>query len=304
MDRLACLQLFTRIVELNSFSRAATALDIPASTATHAIKEMEARLGTRLLDRTTRQVRPTLDGQAFYERCVRVLSDLDDAESSFRHVAANPRGVLRVDMHGAHASQIVLPRIDEFQTRYPNIEFVVSTGDRLIDLVREGVDCVVRGGVPRDSSLVARRLAMMPQVICASPGYIAKFGQPETPEELTTCLGVKFFSPTAPSSYPFELVIDGAVREFPVNGWMSVSDAENYVICAMRGCGLIQVPRYHVEDALKSGALIEVLSQWQKPDLPLSAMYPYHRQLSPRVRVFIDWLSDIYQDKFGPLAAA
>src|SRR5690606_16678025 len=137
MDRFDSLQLFTRIVELGSFSRAAAALDIPRATATHAIKELEGRLGTRLLDRTTRHVRPTPDGQAFYERCVHVLSELDDAESSLRHLAANPRGVLRVDLHGTHATQVILPRIDEFRARYPGLDLVVSGGDRLVDLVRE-----------------------------------------------------------------------------------------------------------------------------------------------------------------------
>lgn len=303
MDRFDSLQLFTRIVELGSFSRAAAALEIPRATATYAIKELESRLGTRLLDRTTRHVRPTLDGQAFYERCVHVLSELDDAESSLRHVASNPRGVLRVDMHGTHATRIVLPRIDDFRTRYPGIDLVVSGGDRLVDLVREGVDCVIRAGNPRDSSLVARRLTLMPQVVCASPEYLARFGTPRHPDDLSSHQVVKFFSSSGTVNYPLELLIDGQIREFVLNGWMSVNDAENYVICALRGCGLIQLPRFHVEDELRQEQLVEVLSDWPSPDLPLSALYPYHRQLSPRVRVFIDWLSKLYEERFGPLTA-
>ncbi len=301
MDRFSSLELFTRIVELGSFSRAAAALEVPRATATHAIKELEARLGTRLLDRTTRSVRPTLDGQAFYERCVHVLSELDDAEASLRHVAANPRGVLRVDMNGTHATRIVLPRIDDFRARYPGIDLVVSSGDRLVDLVREGVDCVIRAGTPRDSSLVARRLALMPQVLCASPEYLTHFGTPRHPDELAGHQVVKFFSSgTVDSS--LELLIDGQVRELSLHGWVSVNDAENYVICALRGCGLIQLPRFHVEDELRDGRLVEVLSDWPCPDFPLSALYPYHRQLSPRVRVFIDWLTQLYEERFGPLA--
>jgi DNA-binding transcriptional LysR family regulator len=303
VDRFSSLELFTRIVELGSFSRAAAALQIPRATATHSIKELEARLGTRLLDRTTRSVRPTLDGQAFYERCVHVLSELDDAEASLRHVAANPRGVLRVDMNGTHATRIVLPRIDQFRARYPGIELVVSSGDRLVDLVREGVDCVIRAGNPRDSSLVARRLALMPQVLCASPEYLARLGTPHHPDELTAHQIVKFFS-SGTVDASLELIIDGRARELSLEGWMSVNDAENYVICALRGCGLIQLPRFHVEDELRDGRLVEVLSDWRCPDFPLSALYPYHRQLSPRVRVFIDWLTQLYEEKFGPLSAA
>jgi DNA-binding transcriptional LysR family regulator len=303
MDRLDTLQLFTRIVETGSFTRSADMLDIPRATATHAIKQLEARLGTRLLERTTRQVRPTLDGQAFYERCVHVLSELDDAESSLRHVASNPRGVLRVDMNGTHATRIVLPNINDFHTRYPGIELVVSSGDRLVDLIREGVDCVIRAGNPRDSTLIARPLAMMPQVICASPEYVAQFGTPHHPDELSAHQGVKFFASSGDIDYPFELIIDGRIREFAAAGWMSVNDAENYVVCALRGCGLIQLPRFHVEDELRDGRLVEVLGEWASPDFPLSALYPHRRQLSPRVRVFIDWLVHLYARRFGSLPA-
>lgn len=303
MDRFDSLQLFTRIVELGSFSRAAAALAIPRATATHAIKALESRLGTRLLDRTTRHVRPTLDGQAFYERCVHVLSDLDDAESSLRPVASNPRGVLRVDMHGTHATKIVLPRIDDFHARHPGIDLVVSGGDRLVDLVREGIDCAVRAGRPRDSSLVARRLAAMPQAVCASPAYLARFGTPRHPDQLASHQGVKFFASSGALDYPLELIVDGQRRAFALDGWLSVNDAEHYVSGALRGCGLIQLPRFHVEDALGEGRLVEVLGDWPSPDLPLSVLYPHHRQLSPRVRVFIDWLGQLYEERFGSLAA-
>ncbi|WP_339416006.1 MULTISPECIES: LysR family transcriptional regulator [unclassified Pseudomonas] len=303
MDRFDSLQLFARIVELSSFSRAAAALDIPRATATHAIKELESRLGIRLLERTTRHVRPTVDGQAFYERCVFVLSELDDAESSLRHVASNPQGLLRVDMHGTHATKIVLPRIDEFRARYPGIELTASGGDRLVDLVREGVDCVVRAGTPQDSTLVARPLAVMPQIICASPEYLTRFGSPKKPEDLAVHQTVKFFSSNGSSNLPLELVLGGQIRQFTLNGWMAVNDAESYVVCSLRGCGLIQVPRYHIEEYLEAGRLVEVLSDWKSPGLIVSAMYPHHRHLSPRVRVFIDWLGEIYSDMFGTLPA-
>jgi DNA-binding transcriptional LysR family regulator len=301
MDRLDTLQLFTRIVETGSFSRAADMLDMPRPTATYAIQQLEARLGVRLLERTTRQVRPTLDGQAFYERCVLILSDLDDAESSLRNIASNPRGTLRVDMASTHAAHIVLPRIDEFRRRYPGIDLVVSSGDRLVDLVREGVDCVIRAGVPRDSNLVARLLANMPQVICASPEYLAASGTLQDPSELAKHQLVKFFSSSAGIDNTLTLLVDGKLRDFALGGWMAVNDAESYVVSALRGCGLIQVPRFHVEPYLRDGRLVEVLGEWQSPALPLSALYPYRRQLSRRVRVFIDWLGDLYKAKFDQM---
>jgi DNA-binding transcriptional LysR family regulator len=299
MDRLATLQLFTRIVEQNSFSRAADLLGIPRATATHAIQALETRLGTRLLERTTRHVRPTLDGQAYYERCVQVLSDLDDAEAVFRQGASSPRGVLRVDMSGTHATRVVLPRIEEFHALYPDVELVLSSGDRLVDLVREGVDCVIRAGAPRDQSLVARRLALMPQAIVASPDYLAAHGTPRHPDDLAAHQVVGFFASSGGLDYPLELDVDGAARRFDLPGWLSVNDAENYVLGALRGYGLIQVPRFHVEQELADGRLVEVLKQWRSPDFPLSALYPYRRQLSPRLRVFVDWIAGLYRERFG-----
>ncbi|WP_296942172.1 LysR family transcriptional regulator [uncultured Massilia sp.] len=303
MDRLDTLQLFTRIVEQGSFTRAADMLGIPRASATHAIKELETRLGTRLLERTTRHVRPTLDGQAYYERCVQVLSDLDDAEAAFRHVAANPRGVLRVDMSGTQAARMVLPRIGEFHARYPDIEVVLSSGDRLVDLVREGVDCVIRAGDLADTNLVARRLALMPQVICASPDYLARCGVPRHPDELAAHRAVRFFASSGARDYPFEALVDGQWRRYDVGGWLAVNDAENYMQGALRGCGLIQLPRFHVEQELRDGRLVEVLGEWRSPDMRLSALYPQRRQLSPRVRVFVDWLAGLYEERFGPLPA-
>lgn len=299
MDRLDTLRLFTRIVELGSFTRAAGALDIPRATATHAIKEMEASLGARLLERTTRQVRPTADGQAFYERCRRILTELEDAEAALSTSTANPRGTLRLDLHGVHAREIILPRIAQFRQRYPQVELVISTGDRLVDLVREGIDCVVRAGQPRDSSLVVKRLALMPEVICASPDYLARFGTPRRPDELVAHQAVGFFSASHDVRYPLTLTVGGAVAEYKLDSEVSVNDAENYTVCALSGCGMIQVPRFRVQPYLDSGRLVQVLADWPCPDLPVSVLYPYHRQLSPRVRVFVDWVSQVYAEVFG-----
>jgi DNA-binding transcriptional LysR family regulator len=300
MDHLDALHLFTRIVEQRSFGRAADQLDVPRATATHAIKQLEARLGTRLLERSTRHVRPTPDGEAFYERCVHVLSELDDAEASLRHAASNPRGVLRVDMHGTHATGIVLPRIREFRERYPNIDIVISSEDRLVDLVREGIDCAIRGGAVRDSSLVARRLAVIPEVTCASPDYLARFGTPQHPSELAAHQAVQFFNSSGGRAYPFEFTIDGKIREVELTGWLTVNYAESYVVAARNGCGLIQLPRYHVEDDLRSGHLIEVLADFSGSGFPITALYPHRRQLSPRVRIFLDWVGQLYEEAFGP----
>lgn len=299
MDRFLTLQLFNRIVELGSFTEAAEMLNLPRATATHAIKQMESRLGARLLDRTTRHVKPTLDGQAFYERSKRVLAELEDAEASLSTHVANPRGTLRLDVHGVHATMILLPRITEFRERYPNIDVVLSSGDRLVDLVKEGIDCVVRAGQPRDSTLVARKLADLPEIICASPEYLDQNGTPKHPRDLEQHQGIGFFSRGNSYRYPFSVIMDGEVQEFEASGWISVSDAECYTTAALAGCGLIQVPRFRLEEHLKAGRLVQVLPEWQCPDLPICALYPFHRQLSPRVRVFIDWVRELYEERFG-----
>ncbi|MFF7705732.1 LysR substrate-binding domain-containing protein [Pseudomonas sp. NPDC007930] len=299
MDRLATLELFTRIVESASFSRAAAGLSIPRATATHAIKQLESHLATRLLERTTRHVRPTPEGQAFYERCVFILGELAEAEGSLRNLASNPSGALRVDLSSTQAARIVLPHIDDFHRRYPRVALTISCSDRLVDLVGEGIDLVIRAGVPRDSTLIARPLAQMPQVVCASPAYLAAHGTPQRPEDLAEHQAVRFVAASGQLEYPFELWVEGELKRFPAKGWMAVNDAESYGVCALRGCGLVQMPRYHVEDDLRAGRLVEVLSGWASPAMPVTALYPYRKQLSARVRVFVEWVQGVYGLRFG-----
>ncbi|WP_106477550.1 LysR family transcriptional regulator [Phytohalomonas tamaricis] len=299
MDRFDAMALFVRIVESGSFTKAANTLDIPRATATLAIQQLESRLGVRLLERTTRQVRPTAEGQAFHERCVHLLAELEDAEATLHPVASNPRGVLRVELHGTHASRIVLPRLDEFHARYPALKLVVTSGDRRVDLIGEGADCAVRSGEPADSSLVARRLTTFEQVICASPAYLERMGTPTTPAALRTHHGVHFVSGHNAPDTALDLVIDGQVHSFTTEGWLTVNDAESYVVSALQGYGLIQLPRFRLDAELASGRLVEVLADWKKPALPVNVVYLQRRQLSPRVRVFVDWLVGIYAERFG-----
>ena len=299
MDRFDSMTLFVRIVESGSFTRAANALDIPRATATLAIQQLETRLGVRLLERTTRQVRPTPEGEAFHERCVHLLAELEDAESILQPVADNPRGVLRVELHGTHASRIVLPRLDAFHARYPALELIITTGDRRVDLVGEGIDCALRSGEPEDSSLVARRLATLEQVICASPAYLERMGIPRTPDSLRDHHGVHFVSGFKAPDRTLDLIVDGEKRAFTTGGWLTVNDAESYVAAARAGFGLIQLPRFSLAPHLASGELVEILPGWKKPALPLHAVYPQRRQLSPRVRVFLDWIAGIYWEAFG-----
>lgn len=288
MDRFDALRVFVQVVEQRSFTLAAQALDLPRSTASEAIKQLEAKLGVRLLQRTTRQVRPTLDGEEYYRRCLAILADLEDADATF--AGARPRGLLRVDVHGTLARRFLLPGLPAFLTEYPEIRIHLGEGDRLVDLVREGVDCVLRVGVPKDSNMVARRVAELEEVTCASPDYIRRFGMPATPDDLEGHRMVGFLSTATGALLPLEFVQDGAVRTTILPHVVSVSGAEIYIAAARMGLGLVQAPRYHVQDDFDRGELVHVLPTYPPTPSPVCLLYPRNRQLSPRVRVFMDWL--------------
>jgi DNA-binding transcriptional LysR family regulator len=289
MDRFDTMRLFVRIVERRSFTLAASDLDLPRSTVTQAIKRLEARLGVRLLQRTTRQVSPTLDGEAYHRRCVTILGEVEDAENAF--LDARPTGLLRVDMHGTLARTFVLPDLPDFLARYPGLRVHLGEGDRWVDLVREGVDCVLRVGDLADSSMVGRRIAMLEEVTCASPAYLERHGIPQTPDDLEGHLAIGFLSTATGSTLPLEFVQDGQVRLVNLPSLVTVTSSDTNIDLARMGLGLIQVPRYHIAGDLASGRLVSVLPDVPPTPSPVSLLYPHNRQLSPRVRAFIDWVT-------------
>jgi DNA-binding transcriptional LysR family regulator len=291
MDRFDAMRIFARVLERRSFTLAAEDTGLPRSTVTDAVKQLEARLGVRLLQRTTRVVSPTLDGEAYYQRCLSIMADIEDAEGAF--AGAKPKGLLRIDVHGTLARHFVLPSLPSFLETYPDIEFFMSEGDRLVDLVREGIDCVLRVGVPQDSDMIARRVAMLEEVTVASPSYIETFGNPEHPDKLDSHRMIGFRTSGSAARIPLEFIIDGTVRNITIPAAVTVNAAESYISAARMGLGIIQIPRYHAEADLRHGTLVEVLPDFPLTPTPVSVLYPRNRQLSPRVRVFIDWLVKI-----------
>lgn len=290
MDRLDSMRLFMRIVDLGSFTAAAEESGTSRSTVTYAMQSLEKRLGARLLLRSTRHVSTTPEGQGYYESCLRVLAEVDEAESQLGAASAAPQGRLRVDLQPSLAAMFVFPRLGEFCMRYPGIELVVGTGDRLVDLVREGVDCVLRGGEPREPGLVARRIASLPIVTCASSDYIAAHGRPRTLEQFERHRAVNFLASNSGRPVPFRFLVDGAPRNILLEGMISVTTAEAYNACALQGLGFIETARVRLEEPLSDGRLVEVLSRWAPAPSPVSVLYPRQRHLPPRVRAFIDWL--------------
>ncbi|MBO9125328.1 MULTISPECIES: LysR family transcriptional regulator [unclassified Rhizobium] len=292
MDRFDAMRVFCRIVERRSFTAAAEDTGLPRSTVTDAVKQLEARLGVRLLQRTTRHVSPTLDGEAYYRRCLSILSDIEDAEGAF--AGAKPKGMLRVDVHGTLARHFVLPNLPSFLEAYPDIELYMSEGDRLVDLVREGIDCVLRVGIPSDSDMVARRVAMLEEVTLASPSYLARYGTPEHPDRLDGHRMVGFHSSATGALVPLEFLVGGQIRNVTLPATLSVNAAESFHAAARLGLGIIQVPRYHAQRYIDSGELQPILQDYPLTKTPVSLLYPRNRQLSPRVRVFIEWLTKVF----------
>ena len=295
MDRLDTMRLYARIVELGSFTAAANALGLPRATVTNAIKQLEARLGTQLLQRNTRCQRISREGQTWYAHCVRLLADLDEVEADFREAAVKPQGRLRIDLPATLARQLVIPALPEFCARFPQIELDIGTSDRFVDLLREGVDCVLRVGELPDSGLVGRRVATLAQVTVASAAYLRRHGKPAALSDLQQGhLAVNWASPTTRRAEPsLEFVVNRRRREVSLPARITVSGVDAYLACCEAGLGIAQFPRYRIVDALASGTLREILPGLPPPSLPVHVLYAPQRQLPARLRVFVDWLVEL-----------
>lgn len=294
MDRFETMRLFVRIVERGSFASAARDLQLPRASVTRAIQQLETHLGTRLLERTTRAVRPTDDGTLYYGRCVQLLSDLDQIESGFG--SSEPRGPLAIDMQGTLARFFVLPALPDFVRRYPAIDLRLSETDRMVDLVEEGVDCVLRAGTLPDSSLVGRKVAEAEQLTLASPGYLETFGAPSVLADLTAHRMVAYVASASGQPYALDFEVEGVVQEVLLPFDVTVRGAEIYTAAGVAGLGLIQVPRYRVQHQIDAGELVPVLQDNPPPRMPISVLHPGHRNISPRTRVFSDWLAALFDD--------
>ncbi len=297
MDRLTSLELFVRIVDRGSFTAAASDLGVSRPVATAAIKALERRLGARLLQRSTRHVQPTVEGEAYYRRCVGILAEMEDAD---RGASGAVAGLLRVDVAGNLARTMLLQGLPAFLALHPALTVHLNEGERFVDLIREGVDCVVRAGTLADSEMVIRRLGVMQEMTCASPGYLAERGVPVSPDRLDGHVMIGFVSSRTGQVLPLEFTAGGETIEVMLPARVLVGGADTSAAAARFGLGLIQAPRHRFEDDLASGALVEVLADFPPIPTPISVLYPSNRQLSPRVRVFVDWLVDTVGPQLAP----
>jgi len=290
MDQFKAMQIFRAVAECKSFSHAAEQLGLPRATVTNAVQSVEQQLGVRLLQRTTRKVSLTVEGDIYLDRCTRLLNELDDMNGLF----ANPGpGTIKVDMPEALARSQLIPRLPEFLQLYPAIHVRIGARDRFVDLVGEGIDCAIRAGVLRDSSLVAKRIGAMEQINAGAPAYLERHGVPQTLTDLSSHLAVKFFSSQSGRDMDWEYVEDDVDHLLPMRGVVSVSSSSAYQESCRAGLGLIQAPRMGMEALLASGELVEVLPQWRPRPLPISIVYSHNRHLSARVRTFVDWAASV-----------
>ena len=292
MNTLEAMQIFVRVAEQASFTRAAESLGLLKATVSVAVQQLEGSLGTRLLHRTTRKVQMTLDGQLYYERCKELLAEVDSLQSMFQQSGQTLRGRLRVDMPSGLARLFVFPRLPEFLQLHPQLEFELSTTDRLVDPIQEGFDCVLRVGAPRDPQLIARQLGRLAFINCASPDYLRRRGTPATLADLAKHDLIHYVTTLGTKSMGFEYPDAGGYRYLPMSGPVVVNSSDAYNAACLAGLGLTQPPEVGVRAQLACGELVEVLPQYRPEPMPVSLLYAHRRNLPKRVRIFMDWMAE------------
>jgi DNA-binding transcriptional LysR family regulator len=288
------LRTFVRVAELASFTRAADQLGMAKGRVSDAVNRLEADLGTRLLQRTTRSVHLTQDGVQFLERAKELLQEADELQAMFQPAGSGLKGRLRIDLSHALARDVVLPRLPEFLSAHPQLEVGISTTDRRVDLVREGFDCVMRVGTLADSDLVVRRLGELPQINVASPAYLACHGTPRTLDDLAGHQVVHYDGKLGLQGAAWEYMDKGgAPRRLPMRASVVVNGTDAYHAACLAGLGMIQAPLLGMRRHVEAGTLVAVLPALTAPPLPVSLLYAHRRQVPPRVRAVLDWLTQV-----------
>ncbi|BAP45478.1 LysR protein [Pseudomonas sp. StFLB209] len=295
MDRFDAMLAFARVVETGSFTKAADTLHLSKTSVTQLIQQLEARLRVRLLNRTTRKVNVTADGAAYYERVVRLLADMDDAETSLSSAAAVPRGRLRIDVPSPLAAKVLIPALPSFYARYPDIQLDMGVSDRKVDLIDENVDCVVRGGELTDQSLIARRLADLRLGVYAAPAYLQRFGTPVHPRELEDSRHRIVGYLWARTGKPLPYAMQRGNESLKVQGHhaLAVDDGNAYLAAGLAGLGILWLPEYMATAHVQSGELMQLFSDWQLDSMPMYIAWPPNRHVSAKLRMFIEWVVEI-----------
>jgi DNA-binding transcriptional LysR family regulator len=295
MDRFDAMQAFARVVEAGSFTKAADTLQVSRATVTQLVQQLETRLRVKLLNRTTRQVRVTADGAAYYERVVQLLADMEDAEAALSSSTAQPRGRLRVDVPSPLARLILIPALPAFHARYPEIQIEMGVSDRVVDVIADNVDCVVRGGEPTTPSLVARRVANLPIGAYAAPGYLQQHGVPAHPSELenTHHRIVGFLWQRTGKPLAFDMQRGGERVCVQGRYVLAVDDGNACLAAGLASLGVLWLPRYMADAHAARGELTPLFADWRFDAMPLYVVYPPNRHVSAKVRAFVDWVVEL-----------
>lgn len=295
MDRFDAMQAFARVVEAGSFTKAADSLNMSKSSVTQLVQQLEVRLRVKLLNRTTRQVNVTADGAAYYERVTRLLSDLEEVEAGLIDATTKPMGKLRVDVPGPLGRILLVPALPAFLERYPDIQIDVGVSDRMVDLIGENVDCVLRGGELMEQSLIARRVGDLRYGVCAAPRYLQRAGTPSHPSEVIDGRHriVGFNSARTGKPLPFALYRDGERIELRARCIVSVDDGGAYLAAALSGLGIARLPHFMSEHHVARGELVPLFEGWRSDSQPLYLAYPQNRRVGAKLRVFLDWVSEL-----------
>jgi len=307
MDKLDQYRVFVQVAEMGSFIKAAYALELPRASVSAAVQQLESEMGTRLLHRTTRQVRLTSDGVQLLERVRLFLAEAEDIGGLFHPSQRKISGRLNVDVPSRIARRLIAPALPDFLRRYPRLRLALGSTDRAIDLVHEGVDCAVRVGTLHDSSLVVHPIGRLALINCASPAYLREYGVPATPGDLSRGhWSVGYASATDGRELPWEYRSQDREFELPVPSRVIANNAETYIACCLAGMGLIQIPRFDVQHLLDRGELAEVMPLYRAASMPIAMVYPHRRQRSLRLNAFIEWFKLLMQPHLefrGPAAS-
>jgi DNA-binding transcriptional LysR family regulator len=303
MNRLEAMQVYVRVAELASFTQAADSLGMSKAAVSTAIRQLEAGLGTRLLQRTTRRVHMTPDGLTFYERSKHMLDEMEELQTLFRHGEAELSGRLRVDMPVAVARNIVIPQLPDFLRAHPRLQVELSSTDRRVDVVKEGFDCIVRLGRLDDSSLIARPLGRFSMVNCASPDYLARFGTPRSLADLGSHRLVDYAPSLSGRAARFDYMDGAQERSVEVEAAIAVNNSDAYQAACLAGLGIIQAPLTGLGELLASGQLVSVLDEYRAAPMPVTLLYPNRRHVALRAQRFMQWIADIMREHVDDAAA-
>lgn len=295
MDKLAAMQTFVRVVDAGTFTRAADLLNVPKSTVTRLIQELEKELGVRLLHRTSRQLTLTQEGQTYYEGSIRILDDVGSLDGSVLHSNRSPKGKIKIELPASVASQVVIPAMPDFFARYPDVQVEMNIGNRPVDLIAENLDCVLRLGPLINDSLIARPAGTLRLVTCASPAYIKQYGQPDEPGDLAQGhTVVRIVSPRSGRDFVFQVRRDDTAVDVHGAYQLSVNDSGAALAAGLAGLGVLTTYEFLVAPHLQSGALQRLFPGWQGDEIPVHVAWPANRHLASKVRVFVDWVTELF----------